>query len=102
MNENANSANAPEEHHLTTTRTARYFTTGAPLAETQAVWFVLHGYGQLAVRFLRHFEGAVPSHTMVVAPEGLSRFYLEMPRADRGHLARTGAAWMTKEDRLAD
>lgn len=87
---------------MTTARTARYFTVGAPAESTRSVWFVLHGYGQLASRFLRHFEDVVPSETLVVAPEGLSRFYLEMPRADRGHMARVGAAWMTREDRLAE
>ncbi len=102
MNENSNSSASPEEHHLITTRTARYFTVGAPVTEARTVWFVLHGYGQLAGRFLRHFDEAVPPGTLVVAPEGLSRFYLEMPRADRGHMARVGAAWMTKEDRLSD
>ena len=102
VNENSNSPASPEEHHLTTARTARYFTVGAPVAETRTVWFVLHGYAQLASRFLRHFDEAIPAGTLVVAPEGLSRFYLEMPRADRGHMARVGAAWMTREDRLAD
>lgn len=92
----------PVEHHLTTARTARYFTLGAPIAETKHVWFVLHGYAQLAQRFLRHFKGIVPADTLIVAPEALSRFYLELPRADRRHMERVGAAWMTREDRLAD
>lgn len=93
---------APIEHHLTTARTARYFTLGAPLAETKRVWFALHGYAQLAARFLRHFKGIVPAGTLIVAPEALSRFYLELPRADRKHMERVGAAWMTREDREAD
>ncbi len=93
---------APVEHHLTTVRTARYFTLGASIADTKRVWFVLHGYAQLAQRFLRHFKDIVPPDTLVVAPEALSRFYLELPRADRRHMERVGAAWMTKEDRLAD
>ena len=92
----------PVEHHLTTARTARYYTLGAPLAETKRVWFVLHGYAQLAGRFLRHFNGIVPADTLIVAPEALSRFYLELPRADRKHMERIGAAWMTREDRDAD
>ncbi|MEO7996011.1 MAG: hypothetical protein ABI852_01135 [Gemmatimonadaceae bacterium] len=93
---------APREHHLTTVRTARYFTLGAPIAETKRVWFALHGYAQLAARFLRHFKDIVPADTLIVAPEALSRFYLELPRADRTHMERVGAAWMTREDRLAD
>ena len=89
----------PVLHHLQTVRTGRYYTAGAPAASTRRVWFVLHGYAQLAERFLRHFQRVIPSDTMVVAPEGLSRFYLELPRADGGHLSRVGAAWLTREDR---
>ncbi|MGV3707202.1 MAG: alpha/beta hydrolase [Gemmatimonas sp.] len=92
----------PVEHHLVTVRTARYFTTGASVSDTQHVWFVLHGYAQLAQRFLRHFSGIIPAGTRIVAPEALSRFYLELPRADRKHMERVGAAWMTREDRESD
>ncbi len=95
-------AAAPVEHHVSTVRTARYFTMGASLADTRHVWFVLHGYAQLAARFLRHFKGIVPADTLIVAPEALSRFYLELPRADRKHMERIGAAWMTREDRESD
>jgi predicted esterase len=95
-------AGAPVEHHLVTVRTARYFTTGASVSDTRHVWFVLHGYAQLAQRFLRHFNGIVPEGTRIVAPEALSRFYLELPRADRRHMERVGAAWMTREDRESD
>ena len=42
-----------KEYRLSVTRSARYFTTGRAERE---VWFVLHGYGQLAARFLSHFE----------------------------------------------
>ncbi|MEP6780127.1 MAG: phospholipase [Gemmatimonadaceae bacterium] len=102
MSEATDAAQRPQMHHRQTVRTARYFTLGASLASTRRIWFVLHGYGQLAERFLRHFNGVIPPDTLIVAPEGLSRFYIEMPRADRGHLNRIGAAWMTKEDRDAD
>lgn len=61
------------------------------------IWFVLHGYGQLSEYFIRKFS-AVLGHknSLVVAPEGLSRFYLE------GFSGRVGATWMTKEDRQND
>jgi len=74
---------------------ARYFTIGRPDRE---VWFVLHGYGQLAARFLRHFEPLDDGARLIVAPEGLSRFYLTEDPAER----RVGASWMTREDRLAE
>jgi len=76
-------------------RSARYFTLGRADRE---VWFVLHGYGQLAARFLAHFGALDDGTRLVVAPEGLSRFYLTESPAER----RVGASWMTKEDRLVE
>ncbi|MCC6242046.1 MAG: hypothetical protein IT353_04365 [Gemmatimonadaceae bacterium] len=82
-----------------TPRTARYVIVGAEPAQARRIWFVLHGYGMLAERFLRPFHEIVPADTCIVAPEGLSRFYLELPRADGGHLQRVGATWLTRESR---
>ncbi len=83
----------------TTARTARFATLGAEPEQAARIWFVLHGYGQLAARFLRPFVGVVPDDVCVVAPEALSRFYLEAPRADGAHLQRIGASWLTREAR---
>ena len=83
------------EHFITTARTARYFTLGAP-AHAGEIWFVCHGYAQLAARFLERFRPIEAGGRCVVAPEGLSRFYLTEAPAER----RVGAAWMTREDRL--
>ena len=80
-----------KEHHIRVRRSARYHVLGDP-ASAQAIWIVLHGYGQLARYFLNKFEGIAPDIAFV-APEGLSRFYL-----DEGH-QRVGATWMTREDR---
>lgn len=82
-----------QEHHLEVKRTARYFTLGELNESTQNVWFVLHGYGQLAQFFIRKFDVLNDGQTFVVAPEALSRFYLE------GVSGRVGASWMTKEER---
>ncbi|HUL03653.1 MAG TPA: hypothetical protein VLV16_10535 [Gemmatimonadales bacterium] len=91
-----------EEHHIAVTRSARYFTWGAftPGARVAEVWFVLHGYAQLASRFGEHFDRLAGPARLIVAPEGLSRFYTgEAARvADR----RVGASWMTREDRLVE
>ncbi|UOQ68138.1 alpha/beta hydrolase [Hymenobacter volaticus] len=88
-----------QEHHLPVTRTARYFQLGELSADTRQVWFVCHGYGQLAAYFIRHFAAISTADPtlVVVAPEGLSRFYLQGPSNGRG---RIGATWMTREDRL--
>ena len=84
-----------QEHVLTTARTARYYTLGSPAA-ARDIWIVCHGYGQLAARFLERFHPIAGEGRVVVAPEGLSRFYLSEHPAER----RVGASWMTKEDRL--
>lgn len=86
-----------EERHLSVPRSARYFAVGPEASSAREVWFVLHGYGQLAGRFLRHFEFLAESQRLVVAPEGLSRFYLEGGARDK-----VGASWMTREDRLTE
>lgn len=85
-----------------TVKTGRYALLGSELSRARRVWFVLHGYGQLATRFLRHFDGCVPSDTCIVAPEGLSRFYRDMPGGDGNHLQHVGATWMTREGRDDD
>lgn len=85
-----------------TVKTGRYAMIGAEPVTAQRVWFVLHGYGQLAPDILRPFDGVVPADTCVVAPEGLSRFYRDMPRPDGSHLQRVGATWMTREAREDD
>ncbi|HTI03785.1 MAG TPA: dienelactone hydrolase family protein [Gemmatimonadales bacterium] len=83
-----------EEHFLSTPRTARYFTLGTVGA--QDLWLVLHGYSNLAARFLERFRPIASAERCIVAPEGLSRFYLTESPSER----RVGASWMTREDRL--
>jgi predicted esterase len=66
------------------------------------VWFALHGYGQLASRFARRLEGlpGVDSGSRaVVAPEALSRFYVQARPGAHGPESRVGATWMTREAR---
>jgi predicted esterase len=89
------------EHHLAVTRTARYWTLGEAAGEDPEVWFVLHGYAQLARRFLSRF-GTIAEGRLVVAPEALSRFYVESPRGRHGKESVVGATWMTREDREAE
>ena len=90
------------EHHLDVPRTARYHTLGDAGARTEQVWFVCHGYRQLAARFLTRFRGLDDGTRLIVAPEGLSRFYVDLSPARHGPEHRVGAAWMTREDRLAE
>jgi len=74
-------------------RTARYFRMGELGENTKNIWLVFHGYGQLAEYFIRHFDELNTDENLVVAFEGLSKFYVE------GLTGRVGASWMTKEDR---
>lgn len=71
-------------------RTARFFTSGGEGGDPSEVWFVLHGYGQLAEGFLFEFDGLATGDRRIVAPEGLSRFYLKQGSG------AVGASWMTK------
>ena len=102
---------SPRERHITVPRTARYFTLGGAAAARE-VWVALHGYGQLAALFARHFA-PIAEGRLVLVPEGLSRFYLESPSQRSGPAMagaaappadppRVGATWMTREDRLAE
>jgi hypothetical protein len=62
---------------------------------------VLHGYAQLAERFLRWFRPVDDGQTWIVAPEALSRFYLETTLKG-SHGPAIGATWLTREAREAD
>jgi predicted esterase len=86
-----------QEHHISVSRTARYFTLGNSSGVAE-VWFACHGYGQLASRFLEKLRVLDDGRRYLVAPEGLSRFYLSESATER----RVGATWMTREDRLAE
>jgi predicted esterase len=96
-------ASAITPHSIRVRRTARYYTLGPTHGFPRELWIVLHGYGQLARRFLSAFEGLDDGSRLIVAPEGLSRFYLDPVSERRQHeTPRVGATWMTREDRLAE
>lgn len=83
-----------KENHLLVTKTARYYTLGELNNHTRHVWFLLHGFGQMAAPFLKLFQPLAQENTFFIAPEALNRFYLQ------GSSGNVGATWMTKEDRL--
>jgi predicted esterase len=102
----------PRESHIAVPRTARYYTLG-DAATAREVWVALHGYGQLASLFARHFA-PIADGRLVLVPEALSRFYLQSPSRRSGAAIagaaggapaappRVGATWMTREDRLVE
>jgi predicted esterase len=87
-------ASGPVEFRITVPRSARYFTLGGGNAASEA-WFVLHGFGQLAARFVNWFEPVASPTRLVVAPEALNHYYTDHKEK------KVGATWMTSEDRLA-
>ena len=89
-----------EQRHISVPRSARYALMGSLEADLSEVWFVCHGHGQLATRFLSRFLPLEREDRLFVAPEALSRYYLAPPVAGP-HAANTpvGASWMTTEDR---
>jgi len=91
------------EQEITFNIKARYYTLGEINPATTKIWFVLHGYGQLSKYFLNKFKTLADAGVYVIAPEGLSKFYLEdvTTRTSTGN-QRVGATWMTRENRLTD
>ncbi|HTF05076.1 MAG TPA: phospholipase [Bacteroidia bacterium] len=81
---------------ITVPKTARYFGSANPSPEFTEVVFVCHGYAQLANTFIENFSGVANERRLIIAPEGLHRFY------QRGGYDHVVASWMTKEDRHDD
>lgn len=76
--------------------TARYFTLGDISKKVKAVWFVFHGYGMRAEKFIENFDCINDSQTLIVAPEGMHRYY------GRGTSGEIKANWMTSDLREFD
>lgn len=84
-------------HTIEIPKTARYLTLGP--ADAPEIWLVLHGYGQLARRFLRRFAPVDDGSRLIVAPEALNRFYVADEPGRHGPESVVGATWMTREAR---
>ena len=85
-----------QHHSLKIPRSAHYFRTGPEREKIQAVWLVCHGYGQSAERFIKKFRFLDADKNLVLAPEGLSRFYWNDIRGE------VVASWMTSKYREAE
>jgi predicted esterase len=85
-----------KEHHIQVQRSGRYFTLGETGPHLKQVWLICHGYSQLARQFIEHFRVLDDGSRLIIAPEGLSRFYVDHATG------KIGASWMTKEDRLTE
>ena len=81
---------------LITPRTAHYYSLN-PTKGIKAVLIVIHGYAQAAEEFIQQFSHLAEEGILVVAPEGLSKFY--------GKSRLAVASWMTsmhREDEIKD
>jgi hypothetical protein len=81
------------QHDIQFTFKARFYTLGKLTSNTKQIWFVLHGYGQLAGYFIRKFSALEEQN--ILWHEGLSI----LPRK-QSMVMKVGATWMTKT--LAD
>ncbi len=82
--------------HITVPIRTPYHTLNQLTEQTETIWFACHGQGQLAEYFIKKFEGLDPVKNFIIAPQGISKYYLN------GFTGRVGASWMTKEDRLTE
>ncbi len=87
---------AVRKHDFSFEKSARYYQLGEFGSATSAVWLVFHGYGHRAEEFITKFQPIADEHTVIIAPEGMYRFYL------RGTNGKVGASWMTSDDREKD
>lgn len=75
---------------------APYYKFGTINELTKNIWFIFHGYGQLAKEFAESFSDMKSEENCLIFPQGLSRFYL------KGIGNKIGANWMTSQDREID
>ena len=74
-------------------RTARYFISKDIDENIEQVIFVLHGYAQNADDFLNSCAALANERTLLVAPEGLSKFYW------KDFTSNPSSSWMTSLER---
>ncbi|HCA43327.1 MAG TPA: hypothetical protein DEP28_08755 [Bacteroidetes bacterium] len=78
------------ESIIKTEKTGRFYLSKTPDERVKNLFFLIHGYGQLASDFIKDFPFWNNDDNLLIAPEGLSKFYTK---------GVPGASWMTKEDR---
>lgn len=66
------------------------------LIDPENIWIVCHGYAQNAESFIQSFHSLDLKKNLIIAPEGLSRFYR------RGFAGEVVSSWMTRLHRETD
>jgi len=82
------------QHKRKVAKTGHFSTIGNHQSEIEELWIVCHGYGQLASKFIDDFRVLEKQGRLIIAPEGLSRFYWG------GFTGPVVSSWMTSGDRL--
>jgi predicted esterase len=77
-------------------KTARVVSNGQVSGRTSYFWLALHGSHMICEQMLHKFRDFDPETHLVVAPEGLNRFY------SKGFGGEVLATWMTSRDRLKE
>ena len=77
-------------------KTARVANNGRPTKNTRYFWMVLHGSHMTCEQMLYKFGHFDPEKHLVIAPEGLNRFY------SKGFSGEVLATWMTSRDRIKE
>jgi predicted esterase len=75
---------------------APFYQEGIINERTKKVWLIFHGYGQLANDFANSFSELVSDESVLLFPQGLSKFYL------KGVSKKIGSNWMTSNNRDLD
>ena len=83
-------------HTMMVEQTARWFHIGSTPSESSKILIALHGYGQHPAYMLDGLKPLIKNDLCILAPEGLSRFYI------KGTDGRVGASWMTRDERFTD
>ena len=84
------------KHNISFEFSSSYITYNKLTDKTENIWIVFHGYGQLSKYFIRRFDVLDGDKNYIIAPQGLSKFYVDEDYKN------VGASWLTKEDRGSD
>jgi predicted esterase len=91
-----------ETLRIETPRTARVAFLRSGDGPVREIWTLLHGYAESAPGFLGRLAPLARPGRLLVAPEGLSRFYRNEAGTGAGRGGGVGASWMTRTDRDAE
>ena len=80
-------------HKIQIEKTARYISNKPIEGSFKEIWILCHGYAENVNNFFNCFEALSNNDVLLIAPEGLNRFYT------KGFNGGVGATWMTQECR---